>query len=299
MGLCESLYVPAAIGMITQAHPGPTRSRALSIHGFAQYLGITAGGWYGGWAADHIGWRCGFFVLAAVGLIYSGFLFRVFPARSLPRSFKQRQLHSASFFRSYCFIALAALFFSFCAVLWILYAWLPSFIYERYHLTLTASGLIATLYLQSGSATGVLLGGVLGDFLAKRHAAARLQIVAWALLASAPFALAALATHSLLGMKVTALGFGLFAGFLMANIFSALYDVVERSSYGLATGTLNAIGGAGAGAAILLAGVWKQSVGIERIMLYGLALCVASSVALLLVIETRFASGNQSVVQVA
>ena len=71
MGLCESLYVPAAIGLITQAHPGKTRSRALSIHSFAQYTGITLGGWYGGWTAEHIGWRPGFFLLTVVGALYT------------------------------------------------------------------------------------------------------------------------------------------------------------------------------------------------------------------------------------
>ena len=78
MGLCESLYVPAAIGLIAQAHPGPTRSRALSIHGFAQYTGITLGGWYGGWAGDHIGWRQGFVVIADLGILYAGALMHGF-----------------------------------------------------------------------------------------------------------------------------------------------------------------------------------------------------------------------------
>jgi len=68
MGFSESLYVPAAIGMITAAHPGPTRSRALSVHGFAQFTGITLGGWYGGWAADTFGWKWGFGLLAIVGI---------------------------------------------------------------------------------------------------------------------------------------------------------------------------------------------------------------------------------------
>ena len=280
MGLCESLYVPAAIGMITQAHPGATRSRALSIHGFAQYLGITTGGWYGGWAADHIGWRQGFFTLTAIGLLYSSVLFRALPAGSFARDMPPRQTGYARFFQSWRFIALSVLFFFFCSVLWLLYAWLPSFIYERYALTLTGSGLAATLYLQCGSAAGVILGGILGDFLAMRYAAARLQVVIWSLIACAPFGVTAFAVHSLIMMKASAACFGLFAGFLMANLFSSLYDVVGKNDYGLAVGIVNTLGGAGAGASILLAGVWNQSVGIEKIMTYSSCLCIISSLFL-------------------
>ena len=60
MGVTESLYFPAALGIIAVFHPGPTRSRALGIHQTAQFAGIILGGWYGGWAAEHIGWRVGF-----------------------------------------------------------------------------------------------------------------------------------------------------------------------------------------------------------------------------------------------
>jgi MFS family permease len=74
MGFSESLYVPAAIAMITTAHPGSTRSRALSINGFAQFTGITLGGWYGGWAAEHFGWRWGFGSIAIINILYAGFL---------------------------------------------------------------------------------------------------------------------------------------------------------------------------------------------------------------------------------
>jgi MFS transporter, Spinster family, sphingosine-1-phosphate transporter len=286
MGLCESLYVPAAIGLIAQAHPGPTRSRALSIHGFAQYTGITLGGWYGGWAADHIGWRQGFAVLAALGVLYAGALMLSFRNIDFARTpAAERRGNAADLLHSRCYLTLCALFLSFCAMLWMLYAWLPVFVYERYGLSLTQSGLTATLYLQSSSAAGVLLGGVLGDALARRYPAGRFHVVIWGLLGCAPFALATFATHSLPLLKVSACGFGLFAGFLMANIFSALYDVSGPRNYGLATGVMNAIGGLGAGSAILAAGIWRSSVGIEPLMLGCLVLSMSCAVVLFFVLK--------------
>jgi MFS family permease len=55
MGITESLYVSRALATIAVLHAGATRSRALAIHGSAQFAGIVGGDWYGGWVADHIG----------------------------------------------------------------------------------------------------------------------------------------------------------------------------------------------------------------------------------------------------
>ena len=289
MGLCESLYVPAALGLITQVHPGRTRSRALSIHGFGQYTGITLGGWYGGWAVEHIGWRRGFVSLTAVGLLYSALLMWAFRSLTLPAISAQRQpAHIRGLLHSHCYVALCSLFFSFCAMLWMLYAWLPTFIHERYALSLASSGLTATLYLQCSSAAGVLLGGALGDALTRRYPTGRFQMVIWGLFVCAPFGLAIFATHSLPLLKISACGFGLFAGFLMANIFSSLSDVVGNRDYGTATGVMNTIGGLGGGAAILAVGIWKQSFGFDRLMFCGLLLSMSCSLSLFFVIRRRF-----------
>ena len=82
-------------------------------------------------------------------------------------------------------------------MLWMLYSWLPNFIFEHYHLSLEKSGVMATLYLQSSTIAGVILGGFLGDRLGKRFRVSRFYIVALGMLASCPFAYAMLAVESL------------------------------------------------------------------------------------------------------
>ena len=64
MGITESLYYPAAMVAIANYYPEAARSQALGIHQSAQFIGVMAGGWYGGWAADHTGWRQAFTVAA-------------------------------------------------------------------------------------------------------------------------------------------------------------------------------------------------------------------------------------------
>ena len=112
MGLTESLYVPAALSLIVAVHGPSTRSRALGVHMTAQLAGIVAGGWWGGWAADRIGWRNGFECLGVAGLIYAGVLW--VPFRQLPserHAVEERTVRSTDVLRSPCYVALLAAFF--------------------------------------------------------------------------------------------------------------------------------------------------------------------------------------------
>lgn len=287
MGFSESLYVPAAIGMITTAHPGPTRSRALSIHGFAQFTGLTLGGWYGGWAAEHFGWRSGFISLAVIGVLYAGILmfqFRGFQSTGGPRE----QGAPRDLFRSRCYIALCVAFLFFCSMLWMLYAWLPNHIFETFHLSLAKSGLIATIYLQASSAIGGLAGGVMGDRSIRRTERGRFYLVAFGLFFCSPFAAAIYRAPSLPLLEFSACGFGIFAGCVAANVFATLSEVVDRKNFGLATGLLNLSGGLGAGSAILLTGLFKQTSTTATLMMIGSSLAMVAAVSLSMVVRSSF-----------
>jgi len=294
MGVTESLYVPAALATIAVLHPGGTRSKALAIHSSAQFAGIVAGGWYGGWAADHIGWRPGFALLAIAGTVYALLLWRVFPGAS--RS-EIRHVHRAAtpadLFKSPCYWTLALAFFAFCTMLWMLYAWFPNFIYERYHLSMTQSGLTATIYLQTSCMAGVLGGGVLADWLVERIRSGRFLIAIAGLAGCTPFAFLSLAAGSLPIAKLSAAAFGFFAGVFVSNIFAAAYDVIPRRNYGLATGILNLVGGLAGGAAILTTGLWKASVGMTVLMKWQAVASCAGAVLLLCVVLNRFASDRR------
>jgi MFS family permease len=289
MGVTESLYVPAALSLIVALHGSATRSRALGIHVTAQLAGIVAGGWWGGWATDRIGWRHGFAWMGAAGLIYATVLwvpFRRLPAL-LPRT-QPSDVSPAQVIRSSCYLALLTAFFAYCVMLWMFYAWLPNFIYERYGLSMAASGLTATLYMQTSTAAGVLLGTASVDRLAARFPAARLYLVGVGLLCCAPFAALALGSHSLAMLKLSAAGFGLFGGCMMGNVYPATYDVVDRRNYGFAIGVLNLFGGLAGGSAIFLAGLWKASIGIGPLMTAAAVLGVMAAVMLLSVARLRF-----------
>lgn len=296
MGLSESLYSPAAMALIARFHSNDTRSKALSIHGFAQFTGITLGGWYGGWTAEHYGWRTGLLSLAFVGIAYSLVLGKFLRDKKEASTEEKADVVSPlELVRSASFWTISATFFSFCAMLWMLYAWLPSFIYDTFHLSLADSGLTATLYLQSSSAIGVLIGGALGDRFAKTNPIGRFRVLSFGLFLAAPFAFATFGAPSLLLLKLAACGFGIFAGLFISNMFSSVYDIVAKNNYGLAVGVINMIGGLGAGAAILLTGMLKQSVAVSTLMLCAAIASMTMSVILMLVITTPSSLHQRSV----
>jgi MFS family permease len=290
MGITEALYLPAAAGLIATAHPGATRSRAFSVHSTAQLTGIVAGGWYGGWAADHIGWRNGFLAVTAVGIAYAFVLVGVF--RMIPRKPPSPAVLLASkptdVLKARCYRAHAAAYFTYCIVQWMLYAWLPNFIYERYHLSMTESGFTATIYLQVSSAVGVLTGGALADWLIRRVPFGRYCVTSAGLIFCAPLAYLTLNVHSLNLLKLCAAGFGFFAGLFIANNMASIFDVTAERNYGFATGVLNVIGGIAGAGATLLVGLWKQSIGMETMMAWAALATAISGVTLVSVARSQF-----------
>jgi MFS family permease len=189
--------------------------------------------------------------------------------------------------RSLPFLLLAAVFFAFCAMLWVIYAWLPTVVHERYQLNLTQSGVTSTLCLQIGSALGVLAGGVLGDWAVTKTFTSRIEVALGGVLCCSPFALLIFSTHSLFLLQIATFCFGLSSGIFIANTFACLYDFTDRTNLSFATGCLNMLGGAGAGVAIFLAGIFKNTRGIASLMLWTLLFADAASIALFSLAQRR------------
>ena len=279
MGVTEALYYPAAAAMLADAHNGATRSRALGIHQSAQFAGIIAGGWYGGWMADQWSWRTGCAIAAAVGILYAAFLSRKLPA-SIPAPVTSGRQNVFSVYRSATYVVLSIAFFAHCAMLWIFYAWLPSFLAERYHLSMTASGFQGTVFVQVACGAGVLTGAVLADRLARRFAGARFHIAAAGMLFAAPFGYLTFAVQSLTAATLFSALYGYFAGLMIANVFAAAYEVVPRAQFGLAAGLLNMIGGIAATIMIYLAGYLKESIGFSGLLQWIALACVLAALGL-------------------
>lgn len=250
MGLTEALYFPAAAGFIASIHTGPTRSRALGLHQSAQLFGGALGGWYGGWSADGPGWRYGFTTLALIGILYAFVLGFVLPKTTRPDG----ESAPAGTLWTPAFSWMIAAFFGFCGVLWMLYAWLPSHLGERFALSMTEAGWRGTVFLQGSSFAGILIGGFYGDRTGRR-----LELAALGMLLSPVFGYFVFAAPSMAGSVAATVGFGLGAGLIMSNLFAAAFALVGPGRHGWAAGLLNMAGGISGGLGMLLAGYSKDS----------------------------------------
>ena len=277
MGVAEALFFPSALTLTAHAHGPQTRSRAVALFSTAQILGIVMGGWYGGWMGERREWRWAFYSLGIAGMLYAIPYYFLLRRSSEPPAPPRRDESKVSLVRIPSYLLLCTVFPSFTFVLWLLYAWLPDFFYNRFSLSLGEAGFASTAFLQGGTVAGLVVGGVLADRLHGRVRAARFWLVAAGLLLCAPGVLVVANSGSLPVAKIAAAGFGVGCGLAVSNFFPSCFEVVPRSAHATAVGFLNLLGGLVSGFAPLLAGLVKKSVGIPALMTLAGAICLLAA----------------------
>lgn len=299
MGISESLYMPAAIALTANAFSPELRSRAVATLTTAQVAGLVGGASFGGWMAQHGYWREAFYCLGAIGVIYAVpyyiFLRGVNEESQVETKKVKSRLSFLELVRVPTFGLLSIVFPAFLFGLWMLYAWLPNFLHEKFELDLGQAGFTATVYLQSATLVGLLWGGLLADRLFLFTKASRLWLMAASLLLCSPCLHFIGNSSTLLGTCIAAALFGLFSGFLMGNIFPAAFEVVPADTRASAVGCLNFCGALVSGFAPLVVGVWKKELGIERLLTYTSILYIATALVLIAGIKLLFVRDYQRV----
>lgn len=277
-GVSETIYIPACMSMLSDYHGKATRSRALGLLQTSVYMGTIGGGFLAGLIAQHYGWRCSFVVLGGAGAVLATILLRVL--REPQRGAAERggggthpqppALARVSVGQSLKLIlgtpSAVMLMGSFmCAnfVALVLLSWMPKFLYDEYHLSLSMAGLSATLFAQVASMAGAPLGGWLADILARRLVGGRVLVQAVAVFCGVPFVFLWGQAGSLRWVIVALAVWGLFKGIYDANSFAAVFDVVPPQVRGTAAGFLNMMGFLGGGAAPVIVGFMAQRIGIS------------------------------------
>ncbi|MCB1207328.1 MAG: MFS transporter [Verrucomicrobiae bacterium] len=299
MGISESLFMPTAIALTANAHAPDRRSRAIAALTTAQIAGTVAGSWFGGWMADRGEWRTAFFILGAVGVLYAlpYFLF----LRSVDENPDGKKEESGGRFpvaalaRVPTFLVLCLVFPVFVFGLWLLYGWLPTFLREKFDLNQADAAFNATVYLQATTAAGLLGGGILADALYRRTKASRLWLMTASLLLCAPCLHYLGNCETLSGTRIAASGFGLFSGLLMGNIFPAAFEVVPSDTRASAVGLLNFFGAIMSGFATLFGGLWKASLGIDRLLTITALAYLAGGLVIVATIRLLFARDHARV----
>lgn len=288
MGVSESLYMSSAVALTASAYPAAKRSRAVSMLMTGQIAGTVAGSWFGGWMADRGQWRWAFFALGAVGVLYAVPYFAFLRRIEEPAPDATKTLSFASLAHSRTFLLLCVVFPVFVFGLWLLYGWLPAFLHDKFALNQADAAFNATVFLQTATLIGVIGGGMIADAFYLRTNAARFWLIVAGLVLSAPCIHLLGNSDSLLVTRIAATGFGLFSGLFIANIFPAAFDVVASEARATSVGLLNFFGAIMSGFATLFGGLWKQSLGIDRLLSITALAYIAAAVALIAGVRVLF-----------
>jgi dipeptide/tripeptide permease len=166
-------------------------------------------------------------------------------------------------FRLRGFPAIVTAFGLFSFAGWIVYTWLPVYLYERFGMSLTAAGFSATFYIQAASYAGVVSGGLLADRWSRTHRGARLLTQAAGLAIGAPFLFAVGLTASQTLLIVALVSYGLGRGFYDANTMPVLSGIAAPELRATGYGVLNHAGCLVGGVAAAAAGWLKSSIGLS------------------------------------
>lgn len=277
-GLGESFYFPASMSLLSDYHGQPTRSRALGLHQTSVYIGTIAGGFFAGWIGQHYGWRWSFVVFGGLGILLGIVLnqWLIEPTRSQT---EPRAPASGSFLNATALLLMAAFL---CAnfVALVLLSWMPAFLYDKFHLSLAASGLTATLFVQIASMAGSPAGGWWADVLRRKMPGGRMLVQAVGLAAGAPFVVLCGWTRSVPLLVFALAAWGFFKGIYDANIFAAIFDVVPAEARGRAAGLMNMTGWLGGGVAPVAVGYVAQASSLSAAIMLAASVYVLGAVLL-------------------
>ena len=295
-GLGEAVYYPASTSLISDYHGKRTRSKALGILVTGVYAGTVGGGIWAGVMAERHGWRLSFTILGllgcALGLVLLAFLHEIPRGSAEGSGVLGERLSVREELRIILTTptALTLMLVFVCAnfVALVLLAWMPAYLYERFHLSLARAALTATLYPQAGSVCGAFFGGYLADRLAQTTPRGRMVTQALGVFLGAPFVVWCGCAGTVPMVIGALLGWGFMKGMYDANIFASVYDVVTPGARGTVSGWMNCVGWMiGGGAAPITVGLLSRRIGLGASIAFSASAYVLAGVLLLFGL-TRF-----------
>jgi len=201
-GIGEASYTVVTPSLLSDFYPAERRGRALAIFYAAIPVGTAAGYVIGGQVAAHFGWRSAFYIAGAPGLVLALTLYALRdPVRgALDRSGAASKIAITAREALNAFRARPSFFYNTAAQTIYTFTtgglafWMPTYYVRVRHIDAVDATLIFGLLLLSAGFVGTLIGGVVGDRLARNRPDAHFLLSAIGLIASGPFTLLAI-TH--------------------------------------------------------------------------------------------------------
>jgi len=293
MGLSEACYLPAALALIADYHGDRTRSLATGLHQSGLYAGIVMGGVGGGWLGEGYGWRSPFTMLGAAGVVYAVVLVWGLRRSARPATAGSALNLAGSLSKLsglHGFWRVTLVFSAVGLANWLVYTWLPLYLYERFGMTLTSAGFSATFYIQAASFAGILIGGLAADYWGTRRLKGRIWVQSAGLAAAAPFLFLIGVANSQALLIVALLMFGMGRGIYDSNAMPVLCQIAPAQFRSTGYGVFNFVSCMVGGITVVTAGYLKSVIGLGLAFQVAAAILIAAALILLTVRPTSAAA---------
>ena len=264
----EAFYAPAANALISDLHR-ETRARAMAIHQTALYVGVVASGGVAGWIGQQWGWRPAFYVFGAGGIALAAvFAWRLRRPEEHAVAREEAPGEPRSIVRVFLAKPTAVLLtVAFTAIVFVnvgYLAWMPTFLHERFGLSLAAAGFSSMFYHHASALAGVLLGGWLSDRSVQSDPNARLKLQCLGLALGAPCIVLMGTGATQFAVLAGSAGFGFFRGIFEANLYAVLFDVIAPKLRASASGFMIMFAFLTGACSPYLLGVLKPTLGLAH-----------------------------------
>lgn len=269
LGIAESLYLPAAGALIAEHHAAATRGRAMGYHMLGLNVGLVVGGTSAGLLAEHYGWRWGFWILGSLGLVLA-LVARHFLQDGPVKTAVSKP--KVNFWAALVYLLRVPSFH--CLLVsgmvagvasWIFLTWLPLFFTENYGMKLGAAGLAGVALYKGPVFVGIAIGGWLSDFAMRKDSRSRALIKGLSFLVSAPLLFFFIGAPSFAVIAVVMVLSSMIRAIGLPSEHAILCEIVPPAFRSTAIGILNTCWTAAGGIGVLLAGLFKENLGLEII----------------------------------
>lgn len=292
MGVSEALYIPAALALLADYHPGSTRSRAIGFHQMGIYCGVILGG-FSGYVADDasLGWRWMFAACGIAGMVYAAPLFWALRNAAVASGASATLTVGSAIGnlgRNRNFILLV-LYFTLPAMAgWIVRDWMPAILKAEFGIGQGRAGVSATLYWMIAAILSALGGGWLADRWVKKNPRGRIYTSAMGMGLIA-LAMMGVGYSPQTGSLLVAIGFlvlfGVGWGAFDANNMPILCQVTRPELRATGYGMMNLVSISCGGMADWAFGLLRDA-HVPLLMIFGIFASVAL-VSVLLVLSIR------------
>jgi len=187
-----------SVAMISQLYPARNRSTALSILMLGSSFGAIFGLGFGGWIAQHYGWRSAFLIIGVPGILLGLLLWLTVRAPKVASEalVKVEVIQEgwartvAKLMETPSFLWLVLTGASSAIAGYAIGTWSPSFLIRSHGLNLQDAGFLVGVVGGTGATFGTLACGIISDRMARRDAGWQIGVPLLATLVSIPFALA-------------------------------------------------------------------------------------------------------------